>query len=790
MKMHAVAALGVSAVALAATPAFAVGEQAAAAGSGAGSTGILLEEIIVTAQKREQSLSQVPISISVLGGEALTEKSVSNLQDMAATVPNFQITKTGLTTQTFIRGIGSGNDPAFEQSVAQYVDGINYGRAALTRAPFFDTQRVEVLRGPQSILFGKNSTAGALSVIAARPTDFVQAGLTTTYTPAFDQFETTAFVSGPVADNLSARVAVRHAKGGGYVRNLTKDKDEPDGEDIAARATLHYDGNGFNSTLKVEYSKFDVTGRELEVVADNATRTIPAGPTAGQPLTFASALALQGLPGVLTDTSFDFKRQSDLYEKDSTKLYNITWTNDIEVGDAVVSAVTGLVDYQRGFHVDLDFTNANMLGGLTDESFRQISQELRLASAEDGTFSFIGGLYFEHSKIDYADATEFGRDLVRLGYGAIADVSAARTYRQSSTTYAAFGQVTARATDDLRLIGGLRLSRDEKEAARRVFAIQGQGALNGTLVTSPVTIATLQAGLGFSLDNPGGAGHDINASRGQTRLVPSVTVEYDVTDDTMLFASYKEGYKGGGFNVRANNNANFEFDDETVETWEAGIRSGFLGNRGSMSLTAYRSTYANLQISQFDGTVGFNVGNAGRTRAQGVEAEARYALAPGVTAGTSVSYLDFEYLEFRRGNCAFGQTPDGDVVGGVRLCDYTGRRGRFTPKLNLMGNLTVNQPLTDMIDLRSGLDVSYRSSHQVHDNLDPLGQVKGYTLVDMRVGIGTDTWDLAVLGKNLLDKHYLTYSANVPFASSVGANTQYASVARGRAVSLQASLKY
>lgn len=784
MKMHAVAALGVSAIALAATPAFVAHAQ------GTGGESILLEEIIVTAQKREQSLSQVPISISVLGGDALAEKSVSNLQDMAATVPNFQITKTGLTTQTFIRGIGSGNDPAFEQSVAQYVDGINYGRAALTRAPFFDTQRVEVLRGPQSILFGKNSTAGALSVITARPSDSLQAGLTTTYTPTFDQFETTAFVSGPVADKLSARLAVRHAMGGGYVRNVTKGKDEPDSKDIAGRGTLFYEGETFTSTFKFEYSQFDLTGRELEVVTDVATRTVPAGPTAGQPLTFANALTLRGLAGVLTDTSFDFRRQSELYEKDSTKLYNATWSNDIEVGDATLSAITGYVDYQRGFHVDLDFTNANMLGGLTEESFHQVSQELRLASAEDGPFSFIGGLYFEYNKIDYADATEFGRDLTNLGYGAIANVSTPRTYRQSSTTYAAFGQVTARASEDLRLIGGARLSRDEKDAARRVFAILGQGALNGTLVTSAATIATLQAGLGFSLDNPGGAGHNISGSRAKTRLVPSATLEYDVTDDAMLFASYKEGYKGGGFNVRANNNANFEFDDETVKTWEAGIRSSFGGNRGQMSLTAYRSTYSDLQISQFDGTVGFNVGNAGRTRAQGVEAEARYALAPGITAGTSVSYLDFEYLEFRRGNCAFGETPNGDTVGTVRLCDYTGRRGRFTPKLNLMGNLTVNQPLTDMIDLRSGLDVSYRSSHQVHDNLDPLGQVKGYTLVDMRVGIGTDSWDLAVLGKNLLDKHYLTYAANVPFASSVGANTQYASVARGRSISLQASVKY
>lgn len=787
MKFRTISAASVSLAALAAVSAQA---QTGPADTGNDREEASLSEIVVTAQKREQSANRVPISISVLGGEALTEKSISNLQDMAVTVPNLQITKTGLTSQTFIRGIGSGNDPAFEQSVAQYVDGINYGRAALTRAPFFDVQRVEVMRGPQSILFGKNSTAGALNIITAQPTDVMRAGLTTTYNPTFDEFEATGFVSGPVSDNLSARAAIRYAKGGGYVFDQTKQRDEPTGEDMAARATLRYDGEGFRSTLKAEYSRFETVGREIEVVTDVATRTVPAGPLAGEPLTFATALDLRGLTGALTDTRFDFRRQSDLAEYDRTRLANVTWSNELDVGASTLSAITGVVDYRRRLHVDLDFTAANLLGGLTDEAYRQVSQELRLATPENKPLSFIGGLYFEHNRIEYSDATEFGRGLTNLGFAPIADVSAVRDYRQSSITYAAFGQITFRPVEALRIIGGLRLSRDEKDAARRVYAIAGQGALEGTPLTSPATIGTLQAGLGFALDNPGGSGHDINASRGKTRLVPSMTVEFDVADRTMIFASYKEGYKGGGFNARANNNANFEFDDETVEAWEAGLRSSFLGNRGSISLTAYRSNYANLQISQFDGTVGFNVGNAGRTRVQGVESELRFAVAPGITLGSAVSYLDFKYLDFRRGNCAFGEVPDGDIVGGVPLCDYTGRRGRFTPKWNLMGNLNVDRPLFGEISLRGALDISYRSSHQVHDSLDPLGRIRGYTLVDARLGLGSDNWDIAVIGKNLLDRHYMTFSSNVPFASSVGANTHYASVARGRSFAVQASVRF
>jgi outer membrane receptor protein involved in Fe transport len=803
MRIHAKLALHASSMAvlsMLATPAFAAPDQDQAAGATAASgntatpqntgEGFGLEEIVVTAQRREESASRVPISIAVMGGEALANKSVSNLETMTQMIPNFQIAKTGLTSQTFIRGIGSGNDPAFEQSVAQYMDGVSYGRASLTRAPFFDVQRVEVLRGPQSILFGKNSTAGAVSIISAQPTDTMRAGMTTTYTPAFHEFESNAFASGPITDGLSARVALRYLKSGGNVYNITKDRDEPKNEDIGVRGTLRYESGGFKSTLKVEYSKFDMDGRDLEVVHDVATRTVPAGPLAGKPLTYARALTLAGLPNVLTDTTFNYRRESDIGEFDNTRLLNATWTNEFDVGASTFTSITAYVDYKRKLQVDLDFTSADILSGNTREDYNQFSQELRLTTPASNPLSFIGGLYFERNQIDYADTTGLGRDLANLGFGVVAGVSAVRNYQQVSNSYAGFGQVTFRPIERIRLIAGARLTHDDKNAQRRIVARTGRNDYDAPLVTNPATIGALQNALGFNLDNPGGVGHNISDRRGVTRFVPSATIEGDITETVMAFGSYKEGYKGGGFNARANNVRNFEFDDETVKAFEFGVRSKVFANKGQISLTAYRSTYSNLQIAQFDGAVGFNVGNAGKTRVQGIEADARLAVARGVTIGGAASYLDFKYLDFRRGNCAFGETPNGDVVSGVRLCDYTGRRGRFSPKWNFSGNIAVDRPLTDNLNVRANIDVSYKSSHNIHDNLDRLGQIDGYTIVDARLGIGSDNWDLAVIGKNLLNEQFLTYSANVPFASSVGANTQYASSARGRSVSIQATLRY
>lgn len=789
MQKHTIALCGVSALALL-SGVQAHAQTASGAGQASDASEVKLEEVIVTAQRREESAVKVPISISVVGGEKLAAKSVSDLQSVALNIPNFQITQTATTTQIFIRGVGTGNDPAFEQSVAQYVDGVSYGRAQLTRAPFFDIQRVEVLRGPQSILFGKNSTAGAVSLITAGPTEALRAGVTATYTPTFDQTEVTGYVSGPVAEGLGVRIAGRVMDDGGYVKNLYSGKDEPRRKDRAIRGVVTYDKiENFRATLKAEYQRFDMTGRDVEVVSDVATRTIPAGPSAGQPLTYAAGLALQGLPNVLTDTKFDRKRATDQPDYDNTNFYSGAFTTETDIGSTTLTTVSGLVDYTRSSAADLDFTTANILAAVMRENYRQFSQEVRIATAAEKPLALLAGLYFERNELQYSDITGFGPDIAKLGFSPIANTGAVRTFRQNGHSFSGFGQLTWRVTDDLRVVGGLRLTQDDKNATRRIIARNGQLDWEGAPVTSAAALGIYASALGFALDNPGAPGHNLARQRSKFHKVPSIAVEYDATEDVMLFASYKEGYKDGGFDARGNSTG-FGFEDETVQAYEAGFRAQLFDKRGSIGATVYRDDYSNLQVSQFDGRVGFTVGNAGSTRAQGVEVDGRYAIARGVTLSSSVSYLDFKYLDFKRGNCAFGETPDGDTVNGVHLCDYTGRRGRFTPKWNLQGSLSVDRPITEALNLRGSVDVSYKSSHQIHENLDPLGQISGYTLVDARLGVGTERWDVAVVGKNLLNERYATFQANVPFASILGANTQYAQTARPRSIAVQLSLRY
>ena len=740
-----------------------------------------LDVITVTAQKREQAITDVPIALTVVEGQTLDDFEINTLDDLQLSIPNFQVTQTGIGTQMYIRGIGTGNDPAFEQSVAQFIDGVSYGRARLIRAPFFDLERVEVLRGPQSVLFGKNTTGGALSLVTAGPTDEFEAGVSSTYLFDYEELTADAYVSGPITETLGGRVAIRYADSGGFVNNSNLGRDEPQREQFAIRGVLAFEPTAnFDATLKVEHNTFDNTGREIEVVRDQAT----VGPT------YAQALNAVGLTGGITNSEFDFVRDGNSLEYSDNTVFNTTLTTNTDFDLGTLTTVTGYVTYDRAEFADLDFTNYYILTGLVSEEYEQFSQEVRFASREDQRLSWIVGGYFQDNTLTNGDVTGFGPAITNLGYAPIANVGLERAYEQEATAYAVFGEFNLDITERLRLIAGLRWTYEEKDATRQITATTAPDAFGAPLTTNPVAIAIVQAGLGVALNNPGAAGHDLNQSREEDRFTPAITLEFDASENVMLFASYKEGFKGGGFDVRGNSTAFFEFDDETVTSYEAGLRADLWDGRAQFNATAYLAQYENQQISQFDGTIGFNVGNAGETEVSGIDMDGRIALTDSLSLAAGLSYLDFEYTDFRRGNCAFGQTPDGDVVNGVQLCDYTGRRGRFTPEWTGFARLDYMRPVSDQIDFVSTLNAGYTGEHNIHDNLDEAAIQDSYTLVDLRVGFESERWDVALIGRNLLDEEILTFAANVPFASSVGANTWYAVPLRPQTFGIQGSLRF
>ena len=248
-------------------------QQSTDVGSGQGDNtsindGVLLEEIIVTAKRREQSLQDVSVSVNVVSGEKLGDAGITKIEDLQAYVPNLTMSETGIGTNIYMRGIGSGINQGFEQSVGMYKDGVFYGRAQLSRAPFLDLARVEVLRGPQNILYGKNSVAGAISIITAKPTDYFEGLVSLSYEPEYGDQVIDLMLSGPLTETLSARLAHRTRQLDGYVENIDAG-DEPVRDESTTRLSLDWQVNeDLDVGFMFEDGSFDVDGRQIEIIGD------------------------------------------------------------------------------------------------------------------------------------------------------------------------------------------------------------------------------------------------------------------------------------------------------------------------------------------------------------------------------------------------------------------------------------------------------------------------------------------------------------------------------------------
>jgi outer membrane receptor protein involved in Fe transport len=248
-----------------------------------------LEEVMVTAQKRSQSLQDVPISISALTGDKLNDANLTRTADLVAYVPNLTMSEAAIGTNVYIRGVGSQVNQGFEQSVATYVDGIYYGRPRQLRTPFFDLERIEVLRGPQSILFGKNAIAGALSLVTQKPTDEFEGEVTALYEPDHNELVLSGIVSGPITETLSGRLSVRKRDMDGYIDNVTLGRDEMDSDEWVARAALAWEASErLHVDFKAELGEYDTKGRNIVVVNEPAPdpfsghlRSLSAAPAPG-----------------------------------------------------------------------------------------------------------------------------------------------------------------------------------------------------------------------------------------------------------------------------------------------------------------------------------------------------------------------------------------------------------------------------------------------------------------------------------------------------------------------------
>lgn len=758
-----------------------------------------LEEVVVTAQKRAESLQDVPISVSAVSGDKLSEASITEVGDLTALVPNFTMNETGIGTNISIRGISSGINPGFEQSVGMYVDGVYYGRAQLARAPFLDLERIEVLRGPQSILFGKNSIAGAVSMIAAKPTDEFEGSITALYEPDHGEVDTRLVLSGPLSEDLSGRLAVLYSEQDGFFENTTLGRDEPQEEEFVVRGTLDWQINdALSASLKVENGSFDSEGRFLEII--NPT-TLPGG------VPYPAVLSQFG---TTLDTDQDFRRQSsgDSSEND---FENVTLNVQYDIGEHRLDFTTGYLAYDFEEICDCDFIGANIFNVDGAEDFEQFSQEVRLTSPVGEKFEYIVGGFYQSNELTFDDAINIPTNsilpIALAGNPALAPIASQlagartrRSFSQDGDTWAVFAQGTWNITDEFRLTLGGRYTSEDKQASRRQFHVNNRGMELGS--TQDPILNTL---LGLFRIEP----YDtVSGDRDESVFTPLLNLEYDISDSSMLYASYTTGFKAGGFDVRSNANPNpavnnatllgspltgsFEYEEEEAKSIELGGKFS-IGSSAELNVALYSTEYTDLQTSQFDGTLGFNVTNAGEATVRGLEMDGRWQVTDSFLLSGGLAYLDFEYDSFPNGQCFFGQIPNSPGFPG--LCDVTGERREFTPEYTATLTGDYETSITDAMLFRMTVDLSYSDDYLISPTLDPRLVQDSYVKVDARIALASadDTWEVALIGRNLTDEAIATFGNQAPVSTTLTRGTgtaYYAFYERPSSVAIQASYRF
>ena len=820
-----------------------------------------LEEIVVTAAYREQGLQDVPVSISAVTGDIMTDAALQKAEDIQFLVPNFTLTETGIGTNAFIRGIGSGINQAFEQSVGTYIDGVHFGRAQQWRSPFLDLERVEVLRGPQSILFGKNSVAGALNITTAKPTADFEGSLMASWEFEDNESIVEGIVSGPISDRVRYRVAARTRELNGHMYNLTEEEDEPLREDWTVRGTLEFDvSDNLIATFKAELGEFEVTGRHIEIVNE-------APAAAGTP--FAGAQyhqilqTLQQLSGGSPDPDLANVVQDEVRTSNgdfsNNESENFTLTLDWAIGEHELKSITAYSNFEYDEFCDCDFTGADVFGAALQESYEQISQEFRLSSPLGGSFDYIAGLYYQTSEHDFADQitvspTSLLIAAINLRTGTpgnpadgsgplVADTFADRVATVDNDVLSAFAQVNWHISDDVTLQVGGRITKDERDGFRSLTVLGGDGEalpvaqaaaplvygqvfditstnLNA-LAQSPVPQLSVPANalLTFGFDNddptiPCTAASDpadcsgalgvlpVEGSRDETKFSPEIKLIWHANDDALYYVSWSQGFKSGSFDFRANNKnffpdmaSSFEFDDEEATNTELGAKFTLAGGALELNAALFHTDYDDLQISIFDGTLGFNVGNAASAQTRGLEMDMRWAATEYLTVSGGFAITDFEFTDFENGQCYFGATPNVDLDGNgtPELCDYTGKSNQLVS--DLQGNVAFDilVPINDSLELHAVFDLFYTDEYDASATFDPKLVQEAYTMLNARLALGATTgrWEVALLAKNLTDEKVLSFGGDTPLAGNTfGAQSNYAFFNTGQTLSLQARLAF
>lgn len=748
-----------------------------------------LEDIIVTARKRSESLIAAPVSVTAIGAADLSRYNASDLTRIGQLAPQLSITRSpsGAGATFNIRGIGSSPlEPGLDQSVSINLDGVQLSRGRFISLGMFDLAQVEVLKGPQALFFGKNSPAGVVSLTTNGPTDSFEASVTGGYEFIADEKYLEFAVSGPLTDTLGARFAFRGSEMNGWMRNHATAMDDPfkpgmptpgaltqrlpEGSNVAGRLTLAYDpGTAFEATLKLGYGQErfkTMTGSQEPYCLPGVQVTQYGVPDPYTECGFNRALAQSAYnPGAAVN--YPGANGGRPYSKTDILLTSLNMTYEMDT--ISISSVTGYGSLVFNGFDNFSWSNLPQIVANNNESTRTFSQEVRVESEFDSPLNFMVGLYFEDVKRhDYARPMLFfsGSD-TRTGE----QYSFLRDAQNHNNAISGFGQLRWNIAENIELAGGARWTREVKKLEIVNQFINNQTAFNlnpeGELVT--------------------GRYSDTNWS-------PEATLSWHPTPDSTFYAAYKTGYKSGGFTnplifSPVTSADDISFSPESAKGGEIGYKAKLLDNRLRIELGAYWYTFDGLQLSAFDAeTVSYYVKNAGRARTRGLELSAEWKASDELLLRTGAGYNQARYLSFPTASCYQTQTIEQGCIDGNRQ-DLAGRRMTRAPDFVGSVGFSYDTALSDSLMIGLDSDLRYSSSYNVDEALTPYVNMGAYALLNgsVRLYSSDDSWQFSLIGRNLTNKNYYNFAQDAPGATP---GTWIVQIERPREIALQAQLRF
>ena len=670
-----------------------------------------LEEIVVTAQKREQSMQDVPFSVSAMTGETLRNRGINDIIDLQAITPSLMTPSTGSPGQGLsirLRGFGS---PPFqlgiEPAVATFVDGVYRSRSGVAVNDLVDINRIEILKGPQGTLFGKNTTAGVVHIVTNRPNlENVEGFIEANYEVEYERTRLKGMINTPIGEKSALRVAAMWGEGDGWLEN----KGAPDDSNDLNRYNIHAQylvvpSDDLDINFSVTYGEIDeiccsVTTAAGEVFGPGGITPVP-----------------DEVSDLITHDTFEAVNDST----DAVYSAEVNWS----FNDMKLTSITSYQDFDLDSTVDGDFIEFAFLAIVTEVEIEAWTQELRLAGNTD-KFEWTVGAFYSDEEITRNRAFVWGADIVFTPFPLVPGPGSLDLMSQEGTSWSVFGQGTYDLTEALSVTAGIRYNDEDKD---------GGGDF-------PV----------FQPGPPGPVNPSFDASVTEDEPTGMISFQYNWTDDIMTYATYQHGYKAGGINL-AREAAGLPgqageptFENETADNYEVGAKMDLWDSRLRLNVALFRSEYSDLQNSILVGQT-FLVRNGEGATIDGLEIESAFAATENLSLTLGLTYLDTEY-------------DSGTDLG---QGDLSGEELPWAPKLSAALGWDWVQPLGDNgLELFLSGTASYKGDYFTSPNANRGPGQDSYTTISTSLGIRNGSWSGSIWCSNCTDEDAAEVQFNNP----------------------------